>query len=133
MQDDNACAEREPGRDPAWGFLEFDLDAELATLRNEGGWQGGHTARTLAKCADLRLVLIALRAGARIPEHETRGRLALQTVVGHVRIHASGRAVDLPAGRMLMLEQHVPHDVEAVTDSGVLLTLAWPGDATAGG
>jgi len=35
--------------------------------------------------------------------------------------------VELPAGQLLVLDQCVPHDVEAEEDSAFLLTLSWHG------
>ena len=108
-------------------FAELDLAAELATLQREPAWAAqGHTAKTLIKYPSLRVVLIALREGARIPDHETEGRVAIHIASGHVRVHAAGRLFDLPAGRLLALDRSVRHDVEALADSAVVLTIAWP-------
>lgn len=108
-------------------WLRLDLARELDDLARELDGRTGHKARTLAKHDDLRVVVIALRAGARIPEHKTDGRVAIQTVRGHLRVRAQGQIVDLPAGSVLALDRGLPHDVEAVEDSGLLLTIAWPG------
>jgi quercetin dioxygenase-like cupin family protein len=43
-----------------------------------------------------------------------------------VTLHAAGRTFDLAAGRLLTLDEGVRHDVEAVDDSALLLTIAWP-------
>jgi quercetin dioxygenase-like cupin family protein len=42
-------------------------------------------------------------------------------------VHAAGRTFDLPAGRVLALERGVPHDVVAVEEGALLLTIAWGG------
>jgi hypothetical protein len=34
---------------------------------------------------------------------------------------------DLRAGSLLVLDQGLPHDLEALEDSVFLLTIAWPG------
>lgn len=107
-------------------YLEFNLRRELEQLRAEPEWKAGHNAKTLVKYDDLRVVLIALRARARIPEHRTDGRISIQSVHGHVRIRAGGRTFDLPEGALLTLEQGLAHDVEALDDSAILLTIAWP-------
>lgn len=39
-------------------------------------------------------------------------------------MHAGGRTFDLPRGRCLILDRAVIHDVEAVEESGFLLTVA---------
>jgi quercetin dioxygenase-like cupin family protein len=72
--------------------------------------------------------LIALKGGARIPEHKTNGRISVQVLSGHVRLNASGRAFNLFPGSVLSLEECAPHDLEALEESALLLTIAWPGD-----
>ena len=108
-------------------FLEFDLTSEVDRLHGESTWNTGQNARTLIKYDDLRIVLIALKGGARIPEHKTNGRISVQVLSGHVRLNASGRAFDLRPGSLLALDERAPHDLEAMDESAVLLTIAWPG------
>ena len=113
-------------------FLELDLPAELAQLERERTATGAtQSAKTLAKYPSLRVVLIAIGKGGRIPEHQTAGRITIQTFAGHVRAHAAGRVFDMPAGRVLVLDQSVRHELEAVVDSAVVLTIAWLVDDTA--
>lgn len=107
-------------------YLEFDLRKELERLHGEPEWTKGQHAKTLVKFDDLRIVLMALRAGARVPEHRSRGRISIQTVVGHIVVRAEGRTFDLGIGALLALDQGLPHDVEALEDSAFLLTIAWP-------
>jgi quercetin dioxygenase-like cupin family protein len=126
-------SERAPQRMAA-PVLAFDLTQEVARLHAEQAWrQGDRNAKTLVKEADFRVVLVALRAGARMEEHRAAGRISVQTLAGHVRLHTGGTNVDLPVGRLVSLERDVPHDVEAAEDSVFLLTIAWQGgnDATA--
>lgn len=127
-------SERAPQR-LASPVLAFDLAHEVAQLLHEEvGWrQGDRNAKTLVKEADFRVVLIALRAGGRMEEHRAAGRISVQTIAGHVRLHTPGAIVDLPVGRLVSLERDVPHDVEALEESAFLLTIAWQGmhDVTA--
>ena len=108
-------------------FLEFNLERELEQLHEEPGWASGQNARTLVKFDDFRVVLMALRARARVPGHQTKGRISIHTVVGHILVRADGRTFDLPGGALLAFDQDVPHEVEAVEDSAFLLTIAWTG------
>src|SRR5574338_664175 len=110
-------------------YLEFDVAKELQQLRSEPEWQTGHNAKTLVKYDNLRVVLIALKARARLPGHQTEGRISIQTVQGQIHVRAEGRTFYLPAGNLLALDRGLPHDVEAVEESAFLLTIAWPGDA----
>lgn len=107
--------------------MEFDLAAEIKRLHAESTWQNGQNARTLLKYDDLRVVLTTLKEGQRIPEHKTDGRITIQVLSGHLRLRASGRTFSLRAGSLLALDKVVPHDVEAVEESALLLTIAWPG------
>ena len=109
-------------------LLEFDLAGELDQLHRDESWlqPTGRSSKTLVKHSDLRIVLIAMKANTRMHEHTAAGRISVHTLNGHVRLHLPGRIVDLPAGRLLALDQCVPHDVEATEDSAFLLTLSWP-------
>ena len=107
-------------------FLEFDLPAEIHRLQAETTWSTGHNARTLVKYDDLRVVLIALRANARMPEHKTDARLSVHLLSGHLQVKAAGRTFSLRPGGLLALDQGLAHDVEAMEESALLLTIAWP-------
>lgn len=105
----------------------LDLTQEIEALRRDEAWKtNGHAARTLAKYDDLRVVLITLKPGARMEEHQARGRVSLQCLSGHVQLHLGDQQVDLPAGNLVGLEHWVTHDVQALEESVLLLTLAWP-------
>ena len=117
------------GQQFAADFLQFDLRAAVEELRREDQSKKGQNARTLVKYDDFRIVLITLDRGAHIPSHHTAGRISIHTVSGHVRVHAEGRSFDLPQGSVLALDRTIPHQVEAVEPSGVLLTIAWGEEA----
>ncbi len=106
--------------------LEFDLSEQIGLLRREDAYRHGRASKTLVKHPDFRIVLTALKAGEHIQEHKAAGRISVQAVTGHIRMHLPDRTVDLPAGRMLVLDREVPHDVEALEESSFLLTIAWP-------
>lgn len=110
-------------------FLQFNLPEAIEQLRGEHGAKAGQNARTLVKYDDFRVVLITLDAGTRIPSHHTAGRVSIHTVAGHLRVHAEGRTLDLPTGSLVTLDRVVPHDVEAVEPSALLMTIAWGEEA----
>ena len=113
-------------------FLEFDLIRELEQLHGEPDWNRGQNAKTLVKYDNFRLVLIALRSRARLPGHQNKGRISIQTVAGHILVRAEGRTFDLPTGTLLALDQNLPHDVEALEESAFLITIAWPTEGRQG-
>jgi len=106
--------------------LSFDLAAEAEKLRREPTWNAhGHNAKTLVKHPDFRVVLIALRAGARISEHKTDHCVTIHALEGTLRLQLRGETLQLDSGSLLALEQTVLHDIEAVTDSLFVLSLGW--------
>ena len=110
-------------------ILQFDLSAEIQNLYKEDAWQqgAGPSSKTLVKHPDLRIVLLAMRKKTCMHEHKTAARISVQTLSGHIRLRLPDRTVELPAGQLLVLDQCVPHDVEAEEDSAFLLTLSWHG------
>jgi quercetin dioxygenase-like cupin family protein len=106
-------------------LLTLDLNHEIEQLRSEGRWQSGHTAKTLAKYPDLRVVLIVMKAGGRLEKHRAEGRISVQTLDGRIRLNSAEQSVELAAGQMLTLESGIPHDVEGIDDSAFLLTIVW--------
>ncbi|WP_435770971.1 cupin domain-containing protein [Nocardioides sp. SYSU DS0651] len=71
----------------------------------------------------LRQTVIALRAGARLGEHEAPDEATLQVLSGEVALHAGDRTWSGTAGDHVVIPQE-RHDLEAVTDAAVLLTVA---------
>lgn len=121
-------SQRRPHGPPmAASFLEFDLLAEVQRLQAEAAWDTGQNARTLIKYDDLRVVLMTLKAHQRIPQHKTEGRVTLHLVAGHAQVKAAGRTFNLRAGGVVALDRGVPHDLETLEESILLLTIAWPG------
>ena len=106
-------------------LLTLDLNREIEQLRSEGRWQSGHTARTIAKYPDLRVVLIVMKAGGRLEKHRAVGRISVHTLDGRIRFNTADRSVELAVGQMLTLEGGIPHDVDGIIDSAFLLTIAW--------
>lgn len=72
---------------------------------------------------DLRQTLVALAGGRALGEHDSPGEASLQVLRGEVRLHAGAETWEGREGDYV----HIPpqrHDLEAVTDAVVLLTVA---------
>ncbi|SRR5579883_409013 len=106
--------------------LSFDLNAEIEQLHQEAAWrQGDHNAMTLTKEPVFRIVLVAMKDGARLPAHQASGNISIQALAGHLIVHLPDRTVDLPRGHLVALEANLRHDVEARGESAFLLTVSW--------
>ncbi len=112
----------------------FDLAEITREMRGEAEYNHGHghAARTIVRADDLRVVLIAIRAGAHIAEHVAQATAAIQVVSGRVRIRLprlarqhEDRFEELLPGRLLAMERGLAHSVEALEDSALLVTLGW--------
>ena len=110
-------------------ILQCGLLQEIESLHNEDAWlqSTGPSSKTFVKHPDLRVVLIAMRKGMHMPEHKATAAISVQTLAGHIRLRLPGRTADLPMGQLLVLGQGIRHDVEAVEDSALLLTMSWHG------
>ena len=94
-----------------------------AEMRREAGYEhGGHTARPLVREADLRVMLLVMKAGSVIKEHSANETASVYTVSGHLRVRLPTGVVDVPSGRLLVLERGLVHSVEAVEESTFLLS-----------
>lgn len=121
---------------------EFGTICDFATIdqemRSEPAYlREGHTARALVREHDLRVMLIVMKAGSRITKHIANETVSIQTLAGRLRLQLprlarqrEDRIVDLPMGRLLVLDRGIEHDVEAVEDSAFLLTFGWKDKAS---
>ena len=95
----------------------------------------GRINRVLIDLPGLRVLLISLTAGAYVPEHKVEGAITVQTVLGRVEMTAFGsgsealetdrarQKYELGAGSLLSLKGSVPHDVRALEDSCILVSI----------
>jgi quercetin dioxygenase-like cupin family protein len=108
-------------------LLQIDFERELQQLRREDSWQRetGRSSKTLAKYPDFRIVLILMKSGTQMRQHRAEGRISIQQLKGQVCIHLADRKVTLSTGHLLVLDCGVLHDVEALEESALLLTISW--------
>ncbi len=106
--------------------LLIDLDAASTELKGMAPDDQDRRGVTLVKQGGLNVVLTRLIAGGTLAEHAAPGAATVQVLDGHVRIRVGSEALDVPAGRLVAFDANVPHDVEAIEDSTLLLTLRHP-------
>ena len=107
----------------------FDVASLTRELREEESYaREGHTARTLLRAPDLRVILVVVRAGSTISEHHAQVTATVHVLAGKIRLQLPDRPVHLEVGQLLTLGPGLEHDVQAETDGSFLLTLGWPQD-----
>jgi quercetin dioxygenase-like cupin family protein len=107
-------------------FAQFDLAQEMMDSERSKPWAKGHTARTLFKKTDFRMVLISMEKGAVLKEHHADGTISVQVLKGSIRFISQGEAHTLRQSSIVTLGASISHQVEAIEDAAFLLTIAWP-------
>jgi quercetin dioxygenase-like cupin family protein len=104
-------------------FLRFDLADEIDALRRESAFaRNGHNGRTLAKYADMRVVLEVAQRGTRMKTHEPGERLSVHVLRGRVRLHmVDGSVVEVRAGQIVAMDRSTTHEIAAADDCAFLL------------
>ncbi|MGH7932865.1 MAG: cupin domain-containing protein [Candidatus Binataceae bacterium] len=111
------------GRNPAGAMLTFTIDDQIARAKAEPQWaKADRFAVSLVKHRDITVTVLLLRKGAHLKEHQARGSITLQVLEGAVRFTGGGDAQALRRGMIAALDKEIPHSVEAIEDSTVLLT-----------
>jgi len=106
-------------------LLHVGLSEQLARLKQESTWRtSGRNAITLTKEPTLRVVLLLLGKGTKMPEHQAAGPLTLHVLSGSVALRTGGSTVEIEAGELVALESAIEHELEALEESACLLTLA---------
>ena len=135
MEEGNLSTEIHPRSErPLHGPLQsFDVEAEVARLREEKEWrQGRRNAITLRKGGGLSIVLLVMRAGDRLEEHSAPGPISLSVREGRVRFAAGDEAVEAGAETVLACDVGVRHSVEALDDAVCLLNIVVAGSPERG-
>ena len=113
------------GGNPREGLNSFALEDEIARAKSQPSWStGDRCATSLSKHRDLSITLLLLRKGARLNEHTARGSISLHVVAGAIRFRAAGDERTVTAGMLCALDHEIPHAVEALEESTLLLTAA---------
>jgi len=107
-------------------FAQFDLAQEMMDSERTKPWAKGHTARTLFKKTDFRMVLISMEKGAVLKEHHADGTISVQVLKGSIRFISQGEAHTLRQNSIVTLGASISHQVEAIEEAAFLLTIAWP-------
>jgi quercetin dioxygenase-like cupin family protein len=105
-------------------LIDFDLNRELESLRAGDSYRtSDHGAVTLVKRLGLRVVLIAIRAGGHMEEHQAQLPITVQVLAGRIQLEAEGGGIELAPGRLMAIAGGIPHGVVGVEDSAFVLTI----------
>ena len=88
----------------------------------------GHRQITVAHRKGLSLVLFHFEPDGHIPDHVVDGEVTLHVLSGHPEIETAEQTHRLEGGQMLILGPGVRHDVEALAETKMLMTVAVDGE-----
>jgi len=105
-------------------LVTIALPSFIKRIKQESTWKDSdRNAITVFKTNGMRLVLIALHAGAEMKTHTADGIISVQVIDGRMKFNADNRSVELNTGQMLALHKRIPHSVLAIDETIFLLTL----------
>jgi quercetin dioxygenase-like cupin family protein len=110
-------------------MMKIDLQPALAELRADESYRrSGRLGRTLARSGRLRLTLVALNAGIEVGTHHADSPMTIQLLEGRLGFRVEGSDHELRAGQVLFFGPGDAHDIRAMEESALLLTLSAIGD-----
>lgn len=109
-------------------LLCFDFAEELEGLKAERPYrEQDRNAKTLVKSKAFRLVLVALKVGARFEEDDPRGYVSLLVRQGHVSLHVGDESTEVGTGQIAAIATGHRWWAIATEESVVVLHFSWPG------
>ena len=106
-------------------MVTIDLPAFIKQLKEEESYKDSdRNSITVFHTDGMRIVLIALHAGAEMKKHKSEGIISIQVLDGLMEFKTDARGTKLSTGNMVTLHENIPHSVLAVEDTTFLLTMA---------
>lgn len=97
---------------------------EVTDLKPLGAALAQTRSHALFKARDLEVMRLVLRAGEKLPPHSVAGEITLQCIEGRVELGCGGGQRELAAGQLIHLRGDEVHDLQALEDASLLLTIA---------
>jgi quercetin dioxygenase-like cupin family protein len=104
----------------------FDLNEQMERVFRDSSAkeESGRKTKMLVKYPEFRIALVTMRAGTRWNDHKTPARIFVQVLRGRIHFHTPGGTFELVTAHLITLDPEIVHSVDALEDSGFLLTLS---------
>lgn len=109
------------------------VSGEVVDLLTAGTATTPEKTQALFKAKDLEVMRVVLAAGKRMPDHSVPGSITVQCLRGRVELSMPGQTALLSTGQFAYVGGGVPHGLNALEDSDVLVTIAISAHGTAAG
>lgn len=97
---------------------------DVIDVRPLGPALAGARSHALFKSADLEVIRLVLRAGEGMPPHAVAGEITLQCIEGRIAFDCDAGRRELAAGQLIHSAADEIHELRALQDSSLLLTIA---------
>jgi quercetin dioxygenase-like cupin family protein len=105
----------------------YDLGGQFTKLRADAPIRKhGRDSFTLVRDPGMDVVLTVLNAGTHLSKHTAPGPISVLVLEGRIAFTAHGQRLELGPHCLVTLPTHVPHEVEALEESAILITIASP-------
>jgi quercetin dioxygenase-like cupin family protein len=105
-------------------LINIDLEQALAMLRASDAYlSASHAAKTIVKNAGIRVVLVALKPGGRMHEHQASAEITVQGFQGRAMFTVEDRSIPLAPGVLIAVAPDVRHSVLSEDESAFILTI----------
>ena len=96
---------------------------ELIDIRPFGPALPHAASETLVRAEHLEVFRLVLLAGRALPGHDHPRAITIQCIEGSIELVADGKTISMHAGSLVYLAHGTPHELRAVEDSSLLVTL----------
>jgi quercetin dioxygenase-like cupin family protein len=106
-------------------LVEMNLDESIKQIKSEPTWaDSDRNSVTLFKSDRMRIVLIGLHENAELTPHKANGVISVQVLQGKIAFGTEQQSTEVEKGQMIALHENITHNVKALTESFLILTLA---------
>jgi quercetin dioxygenase-like cupin family protein len=110
-------------------MMTFDLQPTVRQLRSDDSYsRTGRLGRTLTRSGRMRMVLVALNSGIEVGTHQADSPMTIQVLEGRIGFRVAGESHELSAGQVLFFGPGEAHDIRALEESALLLTISAIGE-----
>ena len=96
----------------------------IANVRSGAAVEPGRLGHsTVLSSPGVRVVVLTFEAGFVLEKHSAPKILLMQALDGRLRVTSGGQVTDLMPGALLRLDAGLEHEVEALEESRLMLTL----------
>lgn len=114
-------------RPQAVNFTSYNLNAQLERLRADSPFEAhGRGSLSLVRDPDVEIVLLVLREKGHLNQHSATGPISVLVIEGRIVFTAGNQKLEAGVHDLITLPALVPHALEALEPSAILITIAAP-------